>query len=136
LGGGRVGEPGLIVVDGLQWAAEATVLLLRDLALRINSSRMVVLGTYWESELDSGRPFATTLSRLLKRRRAHRIVLGRLSDHDVERVAAGLAEMPLTPVQLVGIQAATEGNPPCGAHDLWYLAASERILGGPARAQS
>src|SRR5207247_1256995 len=136
LGGGRVGEPGLIVVDGLQWAAEATVLLLRDLALRINSSRMVVLGTYWESELDSGRPFATTLSRLLKRRRAQRIVLGRLSDHDVERMAAGLTEMPLTPVQLVGIQAATEGNPLFVEHSLWYLAESESMLGGAARTRS
>jgi len=52
--------------------------LLRDLALRINSSRMLLIGTYWDTELDSSRPFATTLSRLLRRRRAQRIALGRL----------------------------------------------------------
>ena len=136
LSGVQGAKPLLIVLDGLQWADEASVLLLRDLALRINSSRMVVLGTYWESELDSGRPFATTLSRLLKRRRAQRIVLGRLSDHGLERMAAGLTEMPLTPVQLVGIQAATEGNPLFVEHSLWYLAESESMLGGAARAQS
>src|SRR5207247_6066074 len=128
--------PLLSLLDDLQLADEASVRLLRDLALRINSSRMVVLGTYWESELDSGRPFATTLSRLLKRRRAQRIVLGRLSDHDVERMAAGLTEMPLTPVQLVCIQAATEGNPLFLELSLWYLAESESMLGGAARAQS
>jgi predicted ATPase len=129
-------KPLLILLDDLQWADDASVLLLRDLALRINASRMVVLGTYWDSELDSGRPFANTLSRLLKRRRAHRITLGRLTDRDVERIAAGLAEAPLSPVQLIGIQAATEGNPLFVEHSLLYLAESESMLGGATRAHA
>jgi len=112
------------------------VLLLRDLALRINSSRMVLLGTYWDSELDSGRPFATTLSRLLKRRRAQRIVLGRLSDHSVDRMISGLTETPLTAVQLAGIEAATEGNPLFVEQSLHYLSESETMLGGAARAHA
>jgi predicted ATPase len=129
-------KPLLIVLDDLQWADEATVMLLRDLAERVIGSRMVVLGTYWDSELDSGRPFATVLSRLLRRRRAQRISLGRLSDHDVERIVAGLAETPLTPVQMIGIQAATEGNPLFVEHSFLYMAESESMLGGGARAQS
>jgi class 3 adenylate cyclase len=128
-------KPLLIVLDDLHWADEATVLLVRDLALRISGSRVVVLGTYWDSELE-GRPFATTLSRLLKRRRAQRVVLGRLSDQDVERVVAGTSETPLSPVQLLGIQAATEGNPLFVEHSLLYLAESESMLGGAARAQA
>ncbi|HYL07960.1 MAG TPA: ATPase, T2SS/T4P/T4SS family, partial [Candidatus Udaeobacter sp.] len=104
-------RPLLIVLDNLQWADEGTVALLRDLAERLGGSRIVVLGTYWDSELDSSRPFATALSRMLRRRRAQRFTLGRLSDGDVERMVAGLAEVPVTPVQLIGIQAATEGNP-------------------------
>ena len=136
LAGVQGSKPLLIVLDDLQWADEATVMLLRDLALRINGSRMVVLGTYWDSELDSGRPFATALSRLLRRRRAQRITLGRLSDHDVERVVAGLTETPLTPVELIGIQAATEGNPLFVEHSLRYLAESESMLGGTARSQA
>src|SRR5207244_1649337 len=75
LAGVQGSKPLLIVLDDLQWADEATVMLLRDLALRINGSRMVVLGTYWDSELDSGRPFATALSRLLRRRRARRMLV-------------------------------------------------------------
>src|SRR5438309_269647 len=59
-------KPLLIVLDDLQWADEATVMLLRDLAERVNGSRMVILGTYWDSELDSARPFATALSPLPK----------------------------------------------------------------------
>src|SRR5438067_11507339 len=130
LSGVQGAKPLLILLDDLQWADEATVLLLRDLALRINGSHMVVLGTYWDTELDSGRPFAIALSRLLKRRRAQRITLGRLTDHDIERVVAGLSETPLTPVQMVGIQAATEGNPLFVEHSLLYLAESESLLGG------
>ncbi len=129
-------KPLLVVLDDLQWADEATVALLRDLAERVGGSRMVVIGTYWDSELDTGRAFATAVSRLLRRRKAQRIVLGRLSDHDVERLVAGMAEAPLTPVQLIGIQAASEGNPLFVEHSFLYMAESESMLGGGARAQA
>jgi predicted ATPase len=128
-------KPLLIMLDDLHWADEATVLMLRDLAERVGGSRMVVLGTYWDTELESGRPFATVLSRLLRRRRGQRFTLGRLSDRDVERVAAGAVETP-THDQLVGIQAATEGNPLFVEHALLYLAESESLLGGGARART
>jgi pilus assembly protein CpaF len=129
-------KPMLIVLDDLQYADEATVLLLRDLAERVGGSHMVVIGTYWDSELDSSRPFGSVLSRLLRRRRAQRVTLGPLSDRDVERIVAGLAETLLTPVQLMGIQAATEGNPLFVEQSTLYMAESETMLGGTGRAQA
>jgi predicted ATPase len=129
-------KPLLILLDDLQWADEATVLLLRDLAERVGGSHMVMAGTYWEGELDSARPFGSVLSRLLRRRRAQRITLGRLSDRDVEKILAGMAEAPMTPVQLIGVQAATEGNPLFVQHSFLYMAESESMLGGDARAQT
>jgi pilus assembly protein CpaF len=129
-------RPLLIVLDDLQWADEATVLLLRDLAERVGSSHMVAIGTYWDTELDSARPFGSVLSRLLRRRRAQRITLGPLSDRDVERIVAGMAETLLTPVQLIGIQAATEGNPLFVEQSSLYMAESESMLGGAARVQA
>ena len=129
-------KPLLIVIDDMHWADEGTLMLLRDLAERINGSRMVVIATYWDTELDSGRPFATAASRLLRRRRAQRVTLSRLSDPDVERIVAGMAEIPLTPVQLLGIQAATEGNPLFVEHSFLYIAESESMLGGGGRAQA
>ena len=129
-------KPLLVVLDDLQWADESTVLLLRDIAERVGGMRMVVLGTYWEGELDSARPFAGVLSRLLRRRRAQRINLSRLTDHDVERMAAGLSEKPLTPVQVIGLQAATEGNPLFVEHSVLYMHESESMLGGGARTQA
>jgi pilus assembly protein CpaF len=129
-------RPLLMVLDDLQWADEATVLLLRDLAERVGSSHMVVIGTYWDSELDTARPFSSVLSRLLRRRRAQRITLGPLSDRDVERIVAGLAETLLSPTQLMGIQAATEGNPLFVEQSTLYMAESETMLVGGARVQA
>ncbi|HEY1455825.1 MAG TPA: ATPase, T2SS/T4P/T4SS family [Candidatus Dormibacteraeota bacterium] len=128
-------KPLLIVLDDLQWADEATVLLLRDLAERVGGAHMLVLGTYWDTELDSGRPFATVLSRLMRRRRAQRMAIGRLSDREVEKIAAGIAETPLSPVQLMGVQAATEGNPLFVEHSVLYMEESESMLGGAQRSQ-
>src|SRR5258708_20536255 len=85
--------------------------MLRDIAERLSGSRVVVLGTYWESDLDSARPFTLAASRLLRRRRAQRIPLGRLSDREAEKMFHVLADTPVTPVQLIGIQAATAANP-------------------------
>src|SRR5207253_10091289 len=56
-------------------------------------------------------------------------------DQGVGRIVACRAEAPLTPVQLRGIQAATEGTRRIVAHSFLYVAASERRLGG-ARPQS
>src|SRR5712692_3024639 len=129
-------KPLLIVLDDLQWADDETVLLIRDLAERLGGSRVVILGTYWESDLDSTRPFTTAASRLLRRRRAQRIVLGRLSDRDVEKMVAAMGDTPLTPVQVIGIQAATEGNPLFIEHSYLYMAESETMLGGGGRVQA
>ena len=129
-------KPLLVVLDDLQWADEATVMLLRDLAERVIAARIVVVGTYWDSDLDSGRPFSTVLSRLLRRRRAQRIALGRLTDKDVERMASGMAETPMDPIQLIGIQAAAEGNPLFAEHSVLYMAESESMLGGAPRGQA
>jgi pilus assembly protein CpaF len=123
-------RPLLIVLDDLQWADDATVALLRDLAERLPSSRMVIIGTYWDTEVETGRAFSTAVSRLIRRRRAQRITLGRLTDRDVERIVAGMGETPLSPVQLIGIQAATEGNPLFVEHSFLYMSESESMLGG------
>jgi predicted ATPase len=76
------------------------------------------------------------VSRLLRRRRAQRIGLGRLSDREVEKMVAAMAETPVTPVQLLGIQAATEGNPLFVEHSFLYMAASDSMLGGSSRVQA
>jgi pilus assembly protein CpaF len=129
-------RPLLIVLDDLQWADEATALLLRDLAERVSGSHMVVLGTYWDLDLDTARPFASVQSRLLRRRRAQRITLGPLSERDVEKLVAANTETRLTSEQVMGIQAATDGNPLFVEQSTLYMGESDTLLGGGARMQT
>jgi class 3 adenylate cyclase/tetratricopeptide (TPR) repeat protein len=136
LTGVRGKRPLLLVLDDLQWADDATALLLRDLAERVSGSHMVVLGTYCDSDLDTARPFQSVLSRLLRRRRAQRITLGPLAEHDVEKMVAATAETPLTPEQVMGIQAATEGNPLFVEQSALYMSESDTMLGGGTRMQT
>ncbi len=135
LEGAQGPRPLLIIVNDLQWADDSTVLLLRDLAERLGGSKIVVIGTYWETDLDPERPFTSILSRLLRRRRAQRIPLGRLTDSEVEKMLNSLASTPLTSIQLIGIQAATEGNPLFVEQSYLYMAESAGMLGG-VRARS
>jgi predicted ATPase len=53
----------------------------------------------------------------------------------VENMLMSLAETPVTPMQLMGIQAATEGNPLFVEHSYLYMAESEHMLGGDRRTQ-
>jgi predicted ATPase len=62
--------------------------------------------------------------------------MSRLTDHEVEKMILGLADTPLTPVQVIGIQAATEGNPLFIEQSYLYIAESETMLGGGARMQA
>jgi predicted ATPase len=126
----------MLVLHDLQWADEASVILLRDLAERVATSQLLILGTFWDSDLDPSRPFTRAMSRLLRRRRAQRMTLGPLADKDVARMIAGLAKKELPELQMVAIQAATEGNPLFVEHSYLHLAESEGLLGGGARVQT
>jgi predicted ATPase len=50
-------------------------------------------------------------------------------------MVAAMADAPVTPLQLIGIQAATEGNPLFVEHSFLYMAASDNMLGGSSRVQ-
>jgi predicted ATPase len=119
-----------MVLNDLQWADDATVLLLRDLAERLGNSKIVILGTYWDTDLDPARPFTSVVSRLLRRRRAQRIPLGRLTDTEVEKMLTSIGGSTLTNVQVIGIQAATDGNPLFVEQSYLYTAESAGMLGG------
>jgi class 3 adenylate cyclase/tetratricopeptide (TPR) repeat protein len=49
-------EPLLVVLDDLQWAAKPTLLLLRHVARSSDPMRLLLLGTYRDTELDRAHP--------------------------------------------------------------------------------
>jgi pilus assembly protein CpaF len=122
------GKPLLMVFDDLQWADAASLKLLQNLAERLPTSPMVLVATYWETELESDRPFRPIVSRLLKRRRARSFALGRLSDEEVRKMVLAMAETtPLQPGHVEGIQGLSEGNPLFVEHTYLQLAAAEKM---------
>ncbi|MDO9355404.1 MAG: AAA family ATPase, partial [Solirubrobacteraceae bacterium] len=81
-------RPVVLVLDDLHWADKPTLLLLRYLTRALPTSRLLVLGTYRETEVDAGHPFAATLAELRTTAGFTPIGLGRLDEADVDRLVA------------------------------------------------
>jgi tetratricopeptide (TPR) repeat protein/tRNA A-37 threonylcarbamoyl transferase component Bud32 len=103
--------PVVLLFDDLHWADESTLLLLEHLAPHHGRNRVLAIGTYRDTDLDVGRPFAKSLERLMRQRLAERVVLRRMPEDDVAALLASLGA-PEPPVDLVrAIYRETEGNP-------------------------
>lgn len=104
-------QPTVLVLDDLQWADESTSLLIEHVAGRIEEMALLVIGTYRDSELDPGKPFARALDRLTRMSNVERISLRRLPAEGVRAMlgAIGGREPPDSLVEL--ITGETEGVP-------------------------
>ena len=62
--------PVVLLLDDLHWADRATLLLLKYLVRYPRDARLMVLGTYRDTELDADHPLSAALSELAAERRA------------------------------------------------------------------
>jgi predicted ATPase/DNA-binding SARP family transcriptional activator/class 3 adenylate cyclase len=76
-------EPIMLILDDLQWADRATLLLLRHIAAASQPLRLLTVGTYRDSELSSAHPLLDTLASLRREVGVERIALSGLSDLDL-----------------------------------------------------
>ncbi len=111
LRGAAAARPLLLVLEDLQWADRGVVDLLMHLARHVAGSRMLVLLTYRDTEINRAHPLATALGEL---RRAHgfeRLQLRSLQPDEVRRMVEAFtgADPPAGLVSL--FQQQTEGNP-------------------------
>jgi DNA-binding CsgD family transcriptional regulator len=104
-------QPLIFILDNLHWADRPSLLLLEFLASELAQSRLLIIGTYRDSELSRRHPLARTLSQLAKEQRYHRILLRGLDQEDVRAfLAARIAVAP--PESLAeAVYRQTEGNP-------------------------
>ena len=68
-------EPILVVLDDLHWAVRPTLLLLRHVVRARDPARLLLIGTYRDTELDRAHPLADTLVDLRRDGTATRVVL-------------------------------------------------------------
>ena len=107
-------EPVVLVLDDLQWADTASLQLLRHLLASSRSMRLLVLGTYRDSELSRSHPLLETLAALRRHDGVSRIELAGLDDVGVVALmeAAAGHDLDQTAVDLAhAVYRETDGNP-------------------------
>jgi DNA-binding SARP family transcriptional activator len=108
------GGPLLLLVDDLQGADEASLLLLRSLAHAPRPARLLTVLLYRDDELPARASLAVALGDLLRAPGAELLSLGGLATEDVAALAEAAAGGPLTAAEaeLAGaLQERTRGNP-------------------------
>ncbi len=104
-------SPVLLVLDDLQWADPATLLLLKHVVLDPRPASMLILGLYRDTEVGESHPLARLQADVERDFTVDRVTLTGLADADV---ASMLDEMfgwspPVTVAH--GLREETEGNP-------------------------
>jgi len=113
----RAGEeaPVLVVLDDLHWADESSLLLLRHLVRNLGEARVLVVGTYRDTDLTRTHPLAAALADLRRESGVERVDLVGLDQDEVTDFltkAAGGEVDPSRVTELAEmVSSETEGNP-------------------------
>jgi len=106
--------PVLLVLDDLHWADRPSLILMRHLARSPRLQRLLVLGTYRETDLDRRHPLSETLGDLRREQGYERILLRGLSVDEVRDLMEAAAGHEFRGRGLTipeAIHRETEGNP-------------------------
>jgi predicted ATPase/DNA-binding SARP family transcriptional activator len=106
--------PIVLVLDDLQWSDKPSLLLLRHIVDAATSTRLLVLGTYRDSELVADHPFTDVLASLRREPSTERMALKGLADNEVVSLVESMARQALLPEALGVVHAVyreTDGNP-------------------------
>lgn len=104
-------QPLVLVLDDLHWSDQPSLAFLEFMARELNQSRVMLICTYRDMELNRRHPLTVTLGDLARERLYERVLLRGLTEQDVGRfiqIAAGIdppAELSRT------VHRHTEGNP-------------------------
>ena len=119
--------PAVLVVDDLHWADDTTVRLLRAVARSARHQRLVVVGTYRETDLDRTHPFAEALPVLRREVEPTRIALEGLDAEEVGDLLGGMAGHDVPPAFAELLTEQCAGNPFFIRETVLHLAEEGRI---------
>jgi tetratricopeptide (TPR) repeat protein len=131
LGGAGVAEPLLLILDDLHWADQPTLSLLRHIVTSDDSMRMMVIGTYRDSDLSRNHPLSALLADLHRDQGGDRMRLSGLESKDVLVLMEALAGQELDEegrALAVEITRETAGNPFFAGELLRHLIESGAIV--------
>jgi len=128
-------HPITLVLEDLQWADKGSLLLLQHLASNDPSMRVLVLGTYRDSEPTVAHPFVEFLARLRRQPCVSRTTLVGLDDGEVATIMEAAAGCSLSEAERElarAIHRETDGNPFFVTELLRHLSESGAIRQDPA----
>ena len=104
-------RPLVIVLDDLHWSDQPTLSLLEFMARELSQSRLMLVCTYRDMELNRRHPLTITLGDLSRERLYERVLLRGLSERDVARFIEIAAGIQPPPELSATVHRHTEGNP-------------------------
>jgi tetratricopeptide (TPR) repeat protein len=124
-------QPLVVVLDDLQWADKPSLLMLQYLVRQLGGLRLLVLGTYRDTDLDRQHPLAEALVTLRREPVVERVLLSGLSTAEVVALLEARAGHALDVAGRTLAEALhreTEGNPLFVTETLRHLADSGGIV--------
>jgi predicted ATPase len=103
--------PVLLVLDDLQWADQATLLLLAYLLRDARPAALLIVGTYRDTEVTGSHPLNALLADAMREERFLRIHLGGLDAREVPPMIESLTGWVPTPSLATSVVSQTQGNP-------------------------
>jgi tetratricopeptide (TPR) repeat protein len=103
-------QPLVLILDDLHWADKASLLLLEFLAREMRDARLLVIGTYRDTELGRQRALSQTLGELARQGFVERIVLRGLTNEDVRRFIELTVGFAPPEALVAAVYEVTEGN--------------------------
>jgi class 3 adenylate cyclase len=122
--------PMLVILDDLHWADTPSLLLLRHLLRSNEPMRLLVIGTYRDTDIGRDHPLTQLLPDMRRERRGQRLAMPRLAEDDVAAMVAAAADRELDADEVEFaryLHAETDGHPFCVEEVLLNFVESGRL---------
>jgi class 3 adenylate cyclase/tetratricopeptide (TPR) repeat protein len=115
-------QPLVIVLEDLHDADRGTLDLLLHVSRHLAESRLVIIGTYRDIEVDRAHPLSSALAELRRHSQYARIALRGLTTDEVQRMLSAIAGQEIVWSLAEVVHRQTEGNPLFVQEVMRYLA--------------
>ncbi|MDP6512568.1 MAG: protein kinase, partial [SAR202 cluster bacterium] len=104
-------QPIMLVLDDIHWSDTPSLLLLEFVARELSGTRLLLVGTYRDMELNRRHPLAQTLGELTRERLFQRVLLRGLSPDDISHFIESASGINPPAGLVSAVHTQTEGNP-------------------------
>jgi hypothetical protein len=115
-------QPIIVVLEDLHWADRGTLDMLIHLARNLQDSRLLLVGTYRDIEVDRTHPLSAALAELRRAATFDRVLLRGLTADEVQRMLGAIAGQTISWGFAEAVHRQTEGNPLFVQEVVRYLA--------------